>query len=53
MKYLLASSVVAVFFAVFLHNAEAQEPKACINLETGRIIYVGEGMPCPYPTSEY
>jgi len=52
MKSAILVAIAAVALGLAL-GVEAKEPKACINLETGQIIYVGEGMPCPYPTADY
>ena len=48
-------TALAIFGAMFLllalfGDASAQGVKYCKNAETGEIIVVEEGMPCPFPT---
>ena len=53
MKTVILAAIAAVALGLAL-GAEAQrETKQCINLETGRIITVAAGTPCPFPMAEY
>ena len=48
----LEASIVFFLIALILAviEAEAQDVTYCKNYETGEIIVVDAGMPCPYPT---
>jgi len=50
---LITAAVLAFCLADWLiHPAAAQDVKYCKNYQTGEIIVVDAGMPCPYPTVE-
>ena len=52
MKYTLI--IIALLFAAgFIAGTKADpEVKYCKNFETGEIIVIEEGYPCPFPTAE-
>ena len=41
-----------ILFVVLTSKPEATGVKHCKNYETGEIIVIEDGYPCPFPTSE-
>lgn len=52
--FFIIAAVAAIMFGglFFLSSAQAQDVTHCQNLQTGEIIVVRKGMPCPFPTAE-
>jgi hypothetical protein len=52
MKTLLIIATLSILFALSLNVMAQDKVKYCKNYETGQIITVQVGQPCPYPTSK-
>jgi len=50
--FILGALAVFALDMVWASKGYAQDVKHCINLQTGDIIVVRAGYPCPSPTSE-
>ena len=53
MKYFLIAALATIALAISVQYAMGQDVKYCINHETGQIITVAAGMPCPWPMADY
>lgn len=48
----LGAMLAVVVFTLAIMECEAQDVKYCRDANTGEIIVVEAGQPCPYPTHE-
>lgn len=47
-----AIAIAVILIIAHMPTIEAQEVKYCVDLETGEVIVVEAGMPCPFPMAE-
>jgi hypothetical protein len=52
LSFLLGACFIMILDMVWASKGYAQGVKYCQDLETGRVIAVAAGMPCPFPMAE-